>query len=349
MPRFVPPTFRVLRPANFDGCLKLLEKLQAENWIFRGQRRATWGLEPKLEREARKDRVRPIAKERETLRTFQAEFAPHPSGSAHFDITQILALIQHYHSCTRLLDFTDDHRIGIFFAIREAKNILVLRDEFVSDEMKSLLAEYREHPSALWCINEKAIIKHCNIVIKQVLLSRSSGSEAKKEAYTDILDGKCNVGFSQGRPLDASYWYQTAMSQLLARAVLGDHQMLEDRRYNDLSTFDIAPLIMSVRLPLLPKFNQRIVNQKGLFLAPFNMVKNSLPRSEGKVTLFESNLCATLAISADALAQTEVETICEQMPLEQTQVIKIILPPDILKNLIEYTHDLSEHSLGLRI
>ncbi len=361
MTRYSPPTFRVLRPTNVRACLDLLERLQADEWIFRGQRSATWKLETTLERQARKDGKTAIEKEKETLDSFFAEIIPStsifgPQAASRsfreqFDIIYIFSLLQHYFSCTRLLDFTEDHKIGIYFAIREAKNIITLHDRYRSERDKKLLYQYQHEPSSIWCLDEKAINESGNKFCQEVVL-RLPMSEENKGIANSLLDKNFRKGLSGERGQTASEsdayaesWYRKTINTVLLESIHNSQALITA----DLSKFDITPMIFSIRLPEPPVLNQRIGYQKGLFLAPYNIVKNSLHGSEGKVTLFEANLCSSLPIPANALIDPSYEEeYTQRMAIDQTQAIKVILTPNLLDELIEYIIDLDDRSLGLQ-
>jgi hypothetical protein len=174
--------------------------------------------------------------------------------------------------------------------------------------------------------------------------------EDDKRFFREILMGTFGSGQlpEVDRQSAAEYLFRFLMSQALAGMVHGNSEFLSNPRFSDPTTFDIAPLVLSIRLPWIPTVNRRILSQKGLFLAPFNMVKNSLPRSEGKMTLFESNLGGLMAINPDILNGTKEENYMERASLEKAEVIKVILSPDILDDLLLYIRNLSDYGLGLR-
>lgn len=92
-------------------------------WIFRGQRKAEWGLETSLERACRalsKNLDRANEVEESILREFRRRFhhySSHMPGPSEY--LQWYSLMQHYGAPTRLLDFTYSRHVAAYFALEE--------------------------------------------------------------------------------------------------------------------------------------------------------------------------------------------------------------------------------------
>jgi len=108
---------------DWDDAMALQKHLSGfhKNWIFRGQKNACWPLETTLERAgggASRDAGSLVDIERRTVEHFKAEAHLHLGYLPEDDDTvEWLALIQHYGSPTRLLDFTRRFWVGVFFAL----------------------------------------------------------------------------------------------------------------------------------------------------------------------------------------------------------------------------------------
>ena len=105
------------------------------DWIFRGQKDATWGLEPSIERLASRgfwNRQEQTALEefRERATNYSDQFTLPDNNLAW------LAMMQHYGGPTRLLDWTKDADVAALFAVADAD---------------------RKTASAVWAINHTAI------------------------------------------------------------------------------------------------------------------------------------------------------------------------------------------------
>jgi hypothetical protein len=94
------------------------------NWLFRGQRSATWGLRTSIERCFEREGIAGearIALEADLLREFRRTFhnyAVHiPAGG---NVLEWLSLMQHHGAPTRLLDFTYSIYVASYFALETA-------------------------------------------------------------------------------------------------------------------------------------------------------------------------------------------------------------------------------------
>lgn len=123
-------------------------------WIFRGQNRASHGLETSIQRAAR---IHNIAKEeieeyeKSILNNFQRQaqhfFSTIPEKK---ETLEWLSIIQHHGGPTRLLDFTYSFYIACYFALQDA-----------------------EEEAAVWCVN-KTKLENC----VQTRMSRLGGNSS---------------------------------------------------------------------------------------------------------------------------------------------------------------------------
>ncbi len=113
---------------------KLMDK-RYQAWIFRGQRCEKWTLKSGLERMLTESLLNLAAEtEQLILKQFQRQGHQYISNPpALEDYLEWLALLQHHHGPTRLLDFTHSFYVAMFFALVDAF-------EGTQD-------------SAIWCIN----------------------------------------------------------------------------------------------------------------------------------------------------------------------------------------------------
>ncbi len=83
---------------------------------FRGQSDASWGLTPKLWREEYRD-----ANEAEMRLEFESAGLPLTQSSATYDKWHWYFLMQHYQAPTRILDWTINPLVALYFAVRDEK------------------------------------------------------------------------------------------------------------------------------------------------------------------------------------------------------------------------------------
>lgn len=94
-----------------------------KGWLFRGHRCPEWKLETSLERASRRCRVDQTLYERAIWGEFRRHAHSYlPRVPTNSCTVEWLALMQHYGTPTRLLDFTQSFWIALFFAFEEAEN-----------------------------------------------------------------------------------------------------------------------------------------------------------------------------------------------------------------------------------
>jgi hypothetical protein len=112
---------------SWDSLMDYYRSLRDEGkrWIFRGQTNADWGLESTLERLAQRFSIdfNDLSKmERGLVRKFQREASLYISTQPKKnDLMQWLALMQHYGTPTRLLDWTYSFFVAAYFAFETVR------------------------------------------------------------------------------------------------------------------------------------------------------------------------------------------------------------------------------------
>ena len=137
--------------SNYQDFLSIVRgrQLSSQDWVFRGQSVAEWGLSPLLERAIDTKKallgdvaVNPDSEERELITQFKKRAFHYVSNTpADDDDLEWLALMQHHGAPTRLLDWTKSPYVGLFFALAEAKP---------------------KEPAALWAVNTLALEQDAN-------------------------------------------------------------------------------------------------------------------------------------------------------------------------------------------
>jgi|GEM_PF-428119 len=119
----LPKTFRC---DDAHAFLREVKNLGQRGWIFRGHARAVeWRLEPSLHRFLVEHGIKKSSwyvREKETLRRFRAVAHLYLSHLPHRqDQLSWLSLVRHHGGPTRLLDFTFNPAVAMYFAVREAR------------------------------------------------------------------------------------------------------------------------------------------------------------------------------------------------------------------------------------
>jgi hypothetical protein len=125
-------------------------------WIFRGQRQGTWGLESSLGREITSFKIdleKVPSVERGLLRRFKRQCYHYLSNTPEEDdFLEWLALMRHYGSPTRLLDWTYSFFVAVYFAMESANQngcaVWALNTDWMIQPFASILDSY---PDAFFC------------------------------------------------------------------------------------------------------------------------------------------------------------------------------------------------------
>jgi hypothetical protein len=130
-------------------------------WAFRGQLDSEWDLETSLSRAtilSYKTELstgvqrRAAAHEKWLLREFQRQAHHYLSDlPAHDQVVDWLALMQHYHAPTRLLDWTRSPYVALYFAVE--KSIPLAQKRRSLAVQRSEIRSRREKPAAVWAID----------------------------------------------------------------------------------------------------------------------------------------------------------------------------------------------------
>lgn len=132
-------------------------------WRFRGQANASWTLETRFEREAKRSRsslLRSHSFERRIIYDFQRRSHLH-ANSGQSDTVDCLALIQHHGGPTRLLDFSTSFYVAAFFAVETATN-----------------------DAAIWCYNQTQLV----LQLDKVRGSDYGDVNNMRQAFVDLAE-----------------------------------------------------------------------------------------------------------------------------------------------------------------
>jgi hypothetical protein len=116
--------------------------------LFRGQRNADWGLVPRLGRtQFRKQAVRELTEiELELVREFERLSVPYLAGRGLTSMWDKLALAQHHGLPTRLLDWTTNPLVALWFAVEAPASNGVDAAVWALDVQEDDMAAYEDNP-----------------------------------------------------------------------------------------------------------------------------------------------------------------------------------------------------------
>lgn len=166
----------------------LSQKEETDNWVFRGQKDATWELKTTLERQGdeatkkfvktRSDYVNTLcnhlrisskANEERMLSRFK-DYWVQEGHKDYYGKLPMLAIMQHYGLPTRLLDFSRSLFVAVYFAFEETS--------FYGDR-------------AIWAIKTNPIIKKLDRIERPVWLKNGFSSDAWLLEFADDLLSAC--------------------------------------------------------------------------------------------------------------------------------------------------------------
>lgn len=210
-----------------------------DTWIFRGQKKGSYDLQPSIEREAKPPMPWAALEYKILYEEFQptARMLMDPGSLPKSeDMLSWLALMQHYGSPTRLLDFTLSPYVALYFAFRDRT-----REEMSSSHV------------AVWAIDARALMNFA--------------ARVSTEAYREEIKQKAREPERFPRQklsqLRASAWSVTDAFRIQSE---GGRRMLSEalspcrvrRNYFDKSGF--------VAFALPSAHNRRLSCQQGAFL-----------------------------------------------------------------------------------
>ncbi len=141
-----------IRPKNFEEFVRLIEKRQSltdDPLWFRGCGKANYSLTPTLYRHPTKKRVTDVAAlERQLITHFRQRSIPFHNRSLS-DEWEALFFVQHYGVPTRLLDWTENPFMGLYFAFMECPSKI---------SSKGIIS-FRS-PAAVWVLNPTLWNRH---------------------------------------------------------------------------------------------------------------------------------------------------------------------------------------------
>jgi len=153
---------------NITEYLKLIHQTNFinNNW-YRGQRYSEYKLEPSLFRDKKvvitgdeyiQQRSYKLKDEDGALKIFKKEI-PKIMNTDGFDEIHYLYLMQHYDIQTRLLDFSTNPLIALYFSVSEPNKINKNAEQEYFD-FKNGMFDYNQESSSVFCINPMIVNKY---------------------------------------------------------------------------------------------------------------------------------------------------------------------------------------------
>ena len=158
-------------------------------FVFRGQGKSDWHIQSSLERLIERfystdiqQQIYPSGFETEMLREFQWKYSNYETANMpkHDEIIEWLSIMQHYGSCTRMVDFTFSPYVALFMAIDSSEgdneftiwclNHLTLSSIFSKDhntERVNLLFDNPNNKSSIYDFANQLLIDSVNGVRRE--------------------------------------------------------------------------------------------------------------------------------------------------------------------------------------
>lgn len=183
------PWYKVERIGNVEKWIRKLSK-DCGNWIFRGQADSEWRLETGIGRiifasdsEATSyDDARVRDGERSSMELFYREIA-RKVEYASFRNVELLALMQHYGSKTRLLDFSFSPLVALYIAMESHDEYMGHVDAFRTYHGDGSSAKKPSAVISVWAVNMKMIAPPKRGHIDALLKDGNGADDLKDEPY----------------------------------------------------------------------------------------------------------------------------------------------------------------------
>lgn len=226
-----------VRIRKWSEFFELSLKMRYQEWFFRGHADASWELTTSLDRDVNGarmcsnsdfqiERLVDFDKEHQAIRNFSDVAERYISGLA--DEVEILAVMQHYGTYTRLMDFTASIYVALYFAF----------DDVI-----------KQQDRAIFAINRKALVRNSPSVQRAF----NERFDAEVSGMCDADDDYLKVESDKWvRCLETDYLFQESLFKQIVEAHFQQMDYFE---------MDVVPVIID-------RPNHRMKAQVGMFLLP---------------------------------------------------------------------------------
>jgi hypothetical protein len=278
--------------------MEISEFFSPSEWVFRGQADAGWDISSSLERQRLRTGIPldPTAHEVNILKQVKrvsTQYDPECRGLDSKDNLSWLALLQHYGCKTRLVDFTESLNVALYFAIRD----LPCHRSHMEAEQSLFCREVSEEPPPCQ--------RACEPVAPCQSGRRYDGASSvwaiRKSALNDKMSDLKNFHALEAPDEELfSGWLINHLNE----PVDDDRERNEYLWHGTSAVFCCRP----------NNLNQRMIAQRGLFLAPLNMWAS-----------FQDNLTKFLGLPSKPTVCTWDELL-DAVIQKKASVVKICVP-----------------------
>lgn len=296
-------------------------------WVFRGQSKSSWELSTTLERFISDNSLKPPSHidELKTIIEYHQKlnnilsYTHTKNSTKQPPYLKSLVDIQHYGGKTRLLDFTEDLNVALYFAITQTGT--------------SSGSSNDEQLPVIWAVNcynmlnqsrfaGKYIDRKCVKLNKYIPPTELEADPFIEESFRDsVLDHLLEI---IGPSTKTQQMHQTQRTGAKSAPPTSDRRrtrMITRLLKNDRLPPDVVPIF-----PL--RTNKRIKAQKGLFLCPTTFKP------------FEENLLAALKVKGQTKIEEDLppikpEELASTDFLHSPPILKIVLHGDFLASATE--------------